>query len=236
MSRGSSKHDPRCDRTSARAVPDDPPVSTTVVRHPIFARLFDRLSGVMERDLGEHRDQLLAGLSGRVVEIGAGNGMNFTHYPPTVHEVVAVEPEAYLRAKAENAARRAAVYVTVKAGVADALPFGTAVFDAAVASLVLCSVPNPAAALAEMRRVLKPGGELRFMEHVRSEDSRKAFIQRWSDRSGLWPRVAGGCHCARDTIAEIKAAGFQIGPVTSYDIGPGWNVTNPHISGAARLA
>ena len=109
---------------------------------------------------------MLAGLRGRVVEIGAGNGMNFAHYPATVDEVVAVEPEAYLRAKAEQAADRAAVRVSVRDGVADALPIPAAGFDAVVASLVLCSVADPGAAVAEMRRVLKPGGELRFMEHV----------------------------------------------------------------------
>lgn len=208
---------------------------TTTVRHPIFARVFDRLSGVMERDVGEHRQEMLAGLSGRVVEVGAGNGMNFAHYPATVDEVLALEPEAYLRAKAERAAIRAAVDVTVQAGVADALPFGAAMFDAAVSSLVLCSVSDPAAALAEMRRVLKPGGELRFMEHVRSAHPGKARVQRWSDRSGLWPRVAGGCHCDRDTVAEITAAGFQIAQVGRYDIGPSWILTNPHVRGVAAL-
>lgn len=210
-------------------------MTTTVVRHPIFARVFDRLSGVMERDVGEHRQEMLAGLSGRVVEVGAGNGMNFAHYPATVDEVLALEPEAYLRAKAERAAIRAAVDVTVQAGVADALPFGAAMFDAAVSSLVLCSVSDPAAALAEMRRVLKPGGELRFMEHVRSAHPGKARVQRWSDRSGLWPRVAGGCHCDRDTVAEITAAGFQIAQVGRYEIGPSWILTNPHVRGVAGL-
>jgi len=211
-------------------------VSPTVVRHPIFARVFHRLSGVMERDVGEHRQEMLAGLSGRVVEIGAGNGMNFAHYPATVDEVIALEPEAYLRAKAEQAASRAAVHVTVQAGVADALPFGAAMFDAAVASLVLCSVSDPATALAEMRRVLKPGAELRFMEHVRSAHPGKARVQRFSDRSGLWPRVAGGCHCDRDTVTEIAAAGFQVMHVCSYDIGPSWALTNPHVRGVAALA
>lgn len=166
-------------------------MSTTSVRHPIFARVFDRLSGVMERDVGEHREEMLAGLSGRVVEIGAGNGMNFAHYPATVEEVVALEPEAYLRAKAEQAASRAAVPVTVRAGVADALPFEAAVSDAAVASLVLCSVSDPAAALAELCRVLKPRGELRFMEHVRSARPGKARVQRWSRGCGRgWPAAA----------------------------------------------
>lgn len=211
-------------------------VSTTVVRHPIFARVYHRLSAVMERDVGEHRGAMLAGLRGRVVEIGAGNGMNFAHYPATVDEVVAVEPEAYLRAKAEQAAYRAPVHVTVRAGVADALPIAAAEFDAAVSSLVLCSVADPGSAVAEMHRVLKPGGELRFMEHVCSEHSGKARVQRFSDRSGLWPRMAGGCHCDRDTVAEITAAGFEVVHVASYNIGPSWILTNPHVRGVALAA
>jgi ubiquinone/menaquinone biosynthesis C-methylase UbiE len=204
------------------------------VRHPIFARFFDRLSRLMERDVGEHRDELLAGLSGRVVEVGAGNGMNFRHYPATVDEVVALEPEAYLRGKAEEAARAAPVRVSVRDGAADPLPLEDASFDAAIASLVLCTVPGPARALAELRRVLKPGGELRFMEHVRSDRTRKARLQDRLDRWGIWPRVGGGCHCGRDAVGAIEAAGLRIERVRSLDVGPSWMVTNPHVLGAAR--
>jgi ubiquinone/menaquinone biosynthesis C-methylase UbiE len=204
------------------------------VRHPIFARFFDRLSRLMERDVGEHRDELLAGLSGRVVEVGAGNGMNFRHYPATVDEVVALEPEAYLRGKAEEAARAAPVRVSVRDGAADPLPLEDASFDAAIASLVLCTVPDPARALAELRRVLKPGGELRFMEHVRSDRARKARLQDRLDRWGIWPRVGGGCHCGRDAVGAIEAAGLRIERVRSLDVGPSWMVTNPHVLGAAR--
>ena len=208
-------------------------MTTPAVRHPIFARLFDRLSQVIERDVGEYRTALLAGLEGRVLEIGAGNGINFGHYPATVDEVVAVEPEPYLRAKAQQAADRAAMRVTVTDGVADSLPCADATFDAAVACLVLCSVPEQATALAEIRRVLKPGGELRFMEHVRSDSRHKARAQSLADRSALWPRVSGNCHCARDTTAEIAAAGFAIRRLTSYDVGPSWILTNPHVHGSA---
>lgn len=204
------------------------------VRHPIFARFFDRLSRLMEREVGEHRQELLAGLSGRVVEVGAGNGMNFQHYPARVEEVVALEPEAYLRDKAEQAARDAPVRVTVRDGLADPLPLQDREFDAAIASLVLCTVPDPGRALAELRRVLKPGGELRFLEHVRSERPRKARLQERLDRSGIWPRVGGGCHCARDTVAAIEAAGFHIERSRSLDFGPSWVITNPHILGVAR--
>jgi ubiquinone/menaquinone biosynthesis C-methylase UbiE len=206
------------------------------VRHPIFARFFDRLSRLMEREVGEHRQALLAGLSGRVVEIGAGNGMNFQYYPDTVEEVVALEPEAYLRAKAAGAAGDAPVPVSVRDGVADRLPLDDGSFDAAVASLVLCTVPDPRSALGELRRVLKPGGELRFLEHVRSDRPRKARIQERLDRSGIWPRVGGGCHCARDTVGAIEAAGFHIERLRSLDFGPSWVITNPHVLGLARTA
>ena len=204
------------------------------VRHPIFARFFDRLSRLMEKEAGEQRDELLAGLSGRVLEIGAGNGMNFHHYPATVEEVVALEPEAYLREKAENAALSAPVRVTVRDGAAEPLPLDDESFDAAVASLVLCTVPDPGRALAELRRVLKPGGVLRFLEHVRSESPRKARIQGRLDSSGVWPRLGGGCHCGRDTVAAIEAAGFKIDRVRSFALGPSWMHTNPHVIGAAR--
>ena len=203
-------------------------------RHPIFARFFDRLSRLMERDVGEHRHELLAGLSGRVVEIGAGNGMNFRHYPASVDEVVAPEPEAYLRGKAEEAARDAPVRVTVRAGAADPLPLEGDSFDVAIASLVLCTVPDPARALAELRRVLKPGGELRFLEHVRSDRPRKARLQERLDRYGVWPRVGGGCHCGRDSAAAIEAAGLRIERIRTLQVGPAWMVTNPHVLGAAR--
>ena len=210
--------------------------AATSVRHPIFARFFDRLSRLMEREVGEHRQELLAGLSGRVVEIGAGNGMNFRHYPDTVDEVVALEPEAYLRAKADAAARDAAVPVNVRGGLADPLPLEDAGFDAAIACLVLCTVPDPGRALAELLRVLKPGGELRFLEHVRSERPRKARLQERLDHSGIWPRVGGGCHCARDTVGAIEAAGFRVERLRSLDFGPSWIITNPHVLGVSRAA
>jgi len=203
--------------------------------HPIFARVFDRLSRLMEREAGEHRQELVAGLHGRVVEIGAGNGMNFGHYPPTADEVIALEPEAYLRKKAQAAAQAASVPVSVRDGRATPLPFADASFDAAVVSLVLCTVPDPVAALCELRRVLKADGELRFMEHVRAEGPPKSSVQHWLDRTGIWPRLGGGCHCARDTIGAIETAGFRIDRVQSYPLGPGWNVTNPHVLGSARV-
>jgi ubiquinone/menaquinone biosynthesis C-methylase UbiE len=204
------------------------------VSHPLFARGFDRFARLMEREIGEQREEVLAGLSGRVLEVGAGNGMNFRHYPPTVEEVVALEPEPYLRAKAGEAGRRAPLRVDVRDGLAHPLPLEDASVDAAVASLVLCSVPDPAEALSELRRVVRPGGELRFLEHVRSESPRKARFQERLDRWGIWPRLVGGCHCSRDTAAAIEAAGFRIERLRRLDVGPSWSCTNPHVLGAAR--
>lgn len=117
----------------------------------------------------EHRDELLAGLTGRVIEVGAGNGLNFRHYPTSVTEVVAIEPEPYLRERAQASAKASPVTVTVVDGTADQLPADDASFDAGVASLVLCSVDDQATALGELRRVIRPGGELRFYEHVVSD-------------------------------------------------------------------
>jgi ubiquinone/menaquinone biosynthesis C-methylase UbiE len=205
----------------------------TDIRHPLFARVFDRLSRVMEKEVGPWRDQLLAGLSGRVLELGAGNGINFSHYPDTVTEVIALEPEPYMRAKAEAAALLARVPVTVRPGAADAIELPDASVDAAVASLVLCSVPDQARALAELHRVVKPGGELRFLEHVRASGPGKIRVQNAADRIGIWPLMAGGCHCSRDTVGAIRAAGFEVLQAEDHDLGPSWGITNPHVLGSA---
>ncbi|HEY8482725.1 MAG TPA: class I SAM-dependent methyltransferase, partial [Spirillospora sp.] len=125
----------------------------TDVRHPIFAWLYPRLDAASAKAGGAaHRDELLAGAAGRVLEVGAGHGANFAHYPPEVTEVVAVEPEPRLRAKADVLAARAPVPVTVRPGVAEDLDVDDGSFDVAVASLVLCSVRDPVRALAELRR------------------------------------------------------------------------------------
>lgn len=179
------------------------------VRHPLFARLWSVMSRHEPAEIRRHRDELLAGLSGRVIELGAGAGSNFAHYPSTVEHVVAVEPEPYLRERARAAAAGANVSIEVLDGVADRLPAEDCSFDAAVACLVLCTVPDQASALAELRRVLRPGGELRFYEHVRSDRPALALSQRAVDRV-FWPRAFGGCHTARDTPAAIAAAGFEV--------------------------
>jgi ubiquinone/menaquinone biosynthesis C-methylase UbiE len=185
-------------------------MTSTVDSRPIFARMLARAAVCEERRGGaEHRRRLLADLSGRVVELGAGSGVSFAYYPASVTELVAVEPEEHLRAMAQEAAREAPIPVTVIAGVADALPVDDASMDAGVVTAVLCSVPDPAAALGELRRVIRPAGELRFFEHVAARSPRLARVQRALDAT-IWPRVNGGCHTHRDTEAAIRAAGFDI--------------------------
>jgi ubiquinone/menaquinone biosynthesis C-methylase UbiE len=212
-------------------------VTATRVRHPCFARFYARLSVRMEPEIVDHRRRLLAGLSGRVIEIGAGNGLNFAHYPPEVAEVYAVEPEPHLRKLAAQRAATAAVPVEVADGVADRLPADEASFDAAVLSLVLCSVPDQAPALTETRRVLRPGGELRFFEHVRASSAGLRRVQRVLDAT-IWSFVAGGCHLSRDTAAAIEAAGFTIESIEHLrvpDTRPP-QPASPHILGVATTS
>lgn len=188
----------------------------------------------MAHGQAEHRRRLLEGLAGRVLELGAGDGVNFPLYPAAVTEVVAVEPENHLRAQAEERARHVDVPITVVAGWADDLPLEDAAFDAAVASLVLCSVPDQERALAELTRILRPGGELRFYEHVRADSPRHARIQRTIEP--LWHRVGGGCHPTRDTVAAIERSGFVIGSCERFRFAPGVlsRITAPHVLGTAR--
>lgn len=203
-------------------------------QHPRFARMYERISAESERrGTAGHRDRALAGLSGRIIEVGAGNGMNFRHYPSTVVEVVAVEPDEHLCRLAEKAAEQAVVPVRVIAGHSTALPVDEGEFDAAVASLVLCSVPDPLAALAEMRRVLKPAGEMRFFEHVRSDHPVLGFLEDMI--TPLWSRMGGGCHPNRDTTSAIKAAGFSIEKIDRFYYAPlRFFPSHAHILGLAR--
>ncbi|MGX1371639.1 SAM-dependent methyltransferase [Streptomyces canus] len=188
-------------------------VSRDPVHHPLFARCYARASVAAETRMGMAgvRERLLAGLSGRVIEIGAGNGLNFAHYPGAVCEVVAIEPERRLRQLAVEAALRSEVPVDVVPGAAEALPVKSEAFDAAVFSLVLCSVRDVSRALGEVRRVLRPGGAVRFFEHGVGGGPAMRFTQRALDRT-LWPPLAGGCHLARDPVAALRAAGFELGP------------------------
>jgi ubiquinone/menaquinone biosynthesis C-methylase UbiE len=205
-----------------------------LVNNPLFARYFARFGGRNEeRGNRELRREMLAGLSGRVMEVGPGNGLNFPHYPGSVQEVVAVEPEPYLRSRAEEAAAEAPVPIRVADGTADELPAADGFFDAVVMSGLLCSVADVPAALAEFHRVLRPGGQLRFYEHVRSRDVLFAGLQQAADL--VWPRLMGGCHVQRQTRAAIeqvfaieKCRGFRF-PADAFF----WPVA-PRILGTAR--
>ncbi len=210
---------------------------TEPVSNPIFARVYARVAKDSESRGGrEHRIRMLAGAAGRVIEIGAGVGSNFAHYPATVTEVIAVEPEPHLRSRAQRAALEAPVPVTVVDGHAGGLRFTDGEFDVGVASLVLCTVPDQHLALAELHRVIRPEGELRFYEHVRSNRPREARVQELADAT-LWPHLAGGCNLARDTRAGIEQAGFEIEECERFAFSPARLMpAAPHILGVARRA
>jgi SAM-dependent methyltransferase len=181
-----------------------------------------------------HRRELVSGLSGRVVEVGAGSGLNFTHYPGTVTMVIAVEPQRFLAARAAAAAVSAPVAVQPLRAVAEALPLRTASCDAGVVSLVLCTVDEPHEALGELHRVIRHGGELRFYEHVLSDDAQLAAWQHRADP--LWSHLHGGCHLVRTTLAAIGEVGFRVEECRLFHFTP--NVLSrlaaPHLVGCAR--
>ena len=176
----------------------------------------------------DHRRRLVEQASGEVLEIGAGTGRNLPLYR-TATRVVALEPGPGMRARAERAARAA---VEVVDGTAEHLPFPEGAFDTVVASLVLCTVPDPARALAEAHRVLRPGGRLRFYEHVRADDPRLA---RWQDRlERPWGWLAGGCHPNRDVVAAITAARFRVLELDRFDFQIMPPLVRPHVLGVAQ--
>jgi ubiquinone/menaquinone biosynthesis C-methylase UbiE len=180
-----------------------------------------------------HRDLLLAGLAGEVIEVGAGDGKNFRHYPATVTRVRAVEPEPRLRGLARAAAANAAVPIEVTGALAERLPARDASLDAAVFVFVLCTIPDPDAALREAFRVIRPGGHLRFLEHVRAGTAGLARLQRALDGT-VWPLLFGGCHLGRDTAAAIERAGFTIGQLDRFLFPQARTPVSFHIRGTAH--
>ncbi|MEO6792979.1 MAG: class I SAM-dependent methyltransferase [Mycobacterium sp.] len=193
--------------------------SPTTLDNPLFARIWKFMSSHETEWLQDRRRENLAGLSGRVLEVGAGVGSNFGYYPETVTEVVAIEPESQLRESATAAASAAAVPVTVLASTVEALDTDQP-FDAVVCSLVLCSVDRPEDVLRQLYALTKPGGELRYFEHVASSGARGG-LQRLADAT-FWPKLFGNCHTHRDTEQMITAAGFAVGTSRRGHQFPAW--------------
>jgi SAM-dependent methyltransferase len=177
------------------------------VDNPFFARVWMFMSTHEPETVARWRRENLAGLAGRVLEVGAGTGTNFPLYPDTVTEVVAVEPERRLTEIAQQAAGSAPVPVTVTASTIESLD-ACEPFDAVVCSLVLCSVEQPDDVVRQLFSLLRPGGELRYFEHIASSGWR-GKLQRVADAT-LWPRLGGNCHTHRHTERTITDAGFRI--------------------------
>lgn len=198
-------------------------MTATTLDHPLFARIWTVMSAHETPLLQRLRSENLAGLAGRVLEVGAGTGTNFSYYPPTVTQVVALEPESHLAPIAQQAAAGAPVPVTVLQSTMENLPTdgpGTEPFDAVVCSLVLCSVEDPDVVLRQLNSALKPGGELRYFEHVASPGWR-GRMQRIADAT-VWPRIAGNCHTHRETERAITSAGFIIVTAQHRMTFPSW--------------
>jgi ubiquinone/menaquinone biosynthesis C-methylase UbiE len=198
----------------------------------IFAAGYDRFMASTERaGLGDRRRALLAPLSGRVVEIGGGTGVNLPYYPSGVTELAITEPEEPMARRLEQKLRDHALPAQVTRAPAEALPFPDASFDYAVATLVLCTVSDQPRALSELRRVLKPDGKLVFLEHVRAEDP---GLARWQDRlQPVWVHFGHGCHCNRSTLDGITAAGFKVDEVEHGRLPKAMPLVKPMIAGVA---
>ena len=198
--------------------------------HPIFAALYDRLTRSAERNfLGAQRAWLAARATGRVLDLGAGTGINFPHLRADA-EVIAVEPDPYMLERGRRRARTIGRAVTFLPDTAESLSLETASVDTVLATLVLCTVDDPARALAEIRRVLRPGGSLLFLEHVRLEHRLWGRVQ--DAVTPLWRTLFAGCHPNRDTVTAIRQAGFDIEELERHSCGP---LPGPlFVRGAAR--
>src|SRR5215210_408748 len=202
------------------------------VRERVAPFLYDRLGGLVERELGSVRRAVLAHARGRVLEMGVGTGFNLPHYPAAVEELVITDAAQGMLRRAKQRATALSHRVHALEASAERLPFDDASFDTVVSTLVLCSVDNQDASLAEIRRVLKPAGLLLFIEHVRADDSRLA---RWQDRlERPWGLVAAGCHPNRPTLERIEAAAFEVEELEHGKLPKSPPIVRPLISGYAR--
>jgi ubiquinone/menaquinone biosynthesis C-methylase UbiE len=201
----------------------------------MFAAIYERsIAGTEEAGMAERRHALLARATGSTLEIGAGTGLNLEHYPDAVTELVLTEPGEHMVKQLRAHVGRAGPPVEVVEAPAERLPFPDERFDTVVSTLVLCTVSDPEAALAEARRVLRPGGRLLFLEHVRSEEP---GLARWQDRLWRpWRLFADGCHCNRDTLATLNASGLVVGDVEHASMPKAPPLVRPLIAGAARAA
>jgi ubiquinone/menaquinone biosynthesis C-methylase UbiE len=199
----------------------------------VLALLYDRLGAASESaGLREERRRLLARAHGEVLEIGAGTGANLALYPAVVTRVVASEPDRHMARRLRRRARKAPVPVELLAAPAEALPVPAASFDTVVGTLVLCTVHDPAAVLAEVARVLRPGGTYLFLEHVRGHEQRLAT---WQDRlAPLWGVIGGGCHPNRATLAALRASPLTVAEVNEGEIPRTAPLVRPMISGVAE--
>lgn len=182
----------------------DAPPTFEIAGSRFTAAIYDAFLALGERlGMQAARRRLLGVARGRVLEIGAGTGLNLRHFPDTIDELVLAEPSAPMARRLE--ARRAELgrHAHIVAAPAEALPFADDSFDTVVSTLVLCTVRDPDAAMAEARRVLRPGGRLLFCEHVRSDSPR---LSRWQDRlADAWATIADGCRCNRQTLETITS-------------------------------
>jgi ubiquinone/menaquinone biosynthesis C-methylase UbiE len=198
----------------------------------VFTEVYDRgLKATEEAGLREIRRQTLAAASGRTIDLGAGTGANLPLFPAAVSELVLVEPDPHMLKKLRPRLGQAPAPASVVQAGAESLPFEDDSFDTAVFTLVLCTVPDPAAALAEAARVLKPGAKLLFVEHVRAEDP---GLARWQDRlEGPWRLLGDGCHCNRDTVATIEASPFRVEDVSTGALPKSPPIVRPLVHGSA---
>jgi ubiquinone/menaquinone biosynthesis C-methylase UbiE len=204
------------------------------LRDRIVPAIHDLLGVPMEKKpfIRETRRKLLAGADGRVLEVGAGTGYNLPHYPDGVSDLTITDGMNGMLRRAEKRAQKAGRHVTMTVAPVENLPFEDASFDTVVASLLLCSVDDQDRALAEIRRVLKPGGQYLFLEHVRSPDPKVAHSQdRWE---GVWGVIGQGCHPNRDTLPRIESA-FAIEDLDQGEVPFGPKIVRPYVLGRAII-